>query len=144
MKFYYKTYGTITFNTKQHNKLSRFLLDSFLTCNVLELTCSIAMEDFSLNFKVFILITVYFVFHLKNNIFVLMVQKFCIKGSYWLKSCERFSVLVHFILFIICVIFLLVKTLLSMVLKSVSFIVSLLCTLFKCWMIKEWLSLFFF
>ena len=70
LKFYYKTCGTMTFYIKQHENLLCFLFDSFLTCNVLKITCSIPMVDFSLNFKVFILIT--------TCLFILvMVQKFC-------------------------------------------------------------------
>ena len=55
----------MTFYIIQHKKLSWFSLDSFLTCNVLKITCSIPMEDFSLNFKVVILITIFLVFCLK-------------------------------------------------------------------------------
>ena len=81
------------------------------------------MGDFTLKFKVFILVTICLVFYLKNKIFVVTVQKFCPKRSYWIKLCESLSSLVHFILFAICVTFLLVKILLSTVLKSVNFII---------------------
>ena len=67
LKFKYKLCGTMTFYMRQHKNLLRFLFDSFLTCNVLKITCSIPMEDFSLNFKVFILITTCLVFCLKNR-----------------------------------------------------------------------------
>ena len=60
LKFYYKTCGTMTFYIKQHENLLCFSFDSFLTCNVLKITCSIPMEDFSLNFKVFFIITTCF------------------------------------------------------------------------------------
>ena len=56
LKFYYKTCGTMTFYITDHENLC-FLFDSFLAGNVLKITSSIDMEDFSLNFKVFILIT---------------------------------------------------------------------------------------
>ena len=56
LKFYYKTCGIMTFYITDHENLC-FLFDSFLTGNVLKITSSIDMEDFSLNFKVFILIT---------------------------------------------------------------------------------------
>ena len=59
------------------------------------------------------------------------MQKFSPKGSYWIKHCESLSFLVHFILFIICIIFLLVKILLSTVLKSANFIASLFGTTFE-------------
>ena len=59
------------------------------------------------------------------------MQKFCPKGSYWIKPCESLSVLFHFILFAICITILLVKILLSTVLTSANFIVSLFCTIFK-------------
>ena len=67
LKFYYKTCGAMTFYIKQHENLLCFLFDSFLTCNVLKITCSIPIEDFSLNFKVFILITTCLVFCLKKK-----------------------------------------------------------------------------
>ena len=105
-------------------KASCFLFDSPLTCNVLKITCSIPMEDFSLNFNVFILITTCLVLCLKNKTFVVTVQKLCPKGSYWIKPCESLSLLVHFILFAICITFLLVKILLYALLKSANFIVS--------------------
>ena len=54
--FYYKTCGTTTFYITDHENLC-FLFDSFLAGNVLKITGSIDMADFSLNFKLFILIT---------------------------------------------------------------------------------------
>ena len=109
-----------------------FLFDSFLTYNILKIPSSIPMEDFSLNFKLFILITTtWLVFCLRNKRFLVTVQKFCPKSSYWIKPCETLSFLVHFILFAICITFLLVKILLSTVLKSTNFIVSLFGNIFK-------------
>ena len=143
LKFYYKTCGTITFYIKQHENFLCFLLDSFLTCNVLKITCSIPIEDFSLNFKVFILITTSLVFCLKNKTLVVTVQKFCPKGCYWTKPWESLSFLVHYIVFAICITFLSVKILLSTVLKSGNFIVSLFCTIFRYRMIITFLFLTF-
>ena len=77
LTFYYKMCGTMTFYIKQ--------------------------RKFSLNFKVFILITIYLVFCPKNKTFVVMAQKFSTKRSYWIKYCESLGLLVHFILFIICI-----------------------------------------
>ena len=131
LKFYYKTSGTMTFYIKHHENLLRFIFDSFLKCNVLKFTSSIPMEDFRLNFKVFIIIITCLVFYLQNERFVVTVQKFGHKESYWIKPSETLSFLVHFILFAICITFLLVKILLSTVLKSVNFIVSLFGHIFK-------------
>ena len=89
------------------------------------------MEGFSLNFKVFILIITCSVFYLQNERFVVTVQKFRPKGSYWIKPSKTLSFLVHFILFVICITFLLVKILLSTVLKSINLIVSLFGHIFK-------------
>ena len=75
-----KTCGTMTFYIKQHENLLCFLFDLFLTCNVLKITCSIPMEDFSLNFKVFILITTCLVLCLKNKTFVVMMQNSVLRG----------------------------------------------------------------
>ena len=119
------------FYIKHHENLLRFIFDSFLTCNVLKFTSSVTMEDFSLNFKVFILIITCLVFCLRNERFVVTVQKFGPKGSYWIKPSETLSFLVPFILFVICITFLLVKILLSTLLKSVNFIVSLFGHIFK-------------
>ena len=89
------------------------------------------MEDFSLNFKLFILIITCLVFCLRNERLVVTVQKFCPKRSYWIKPSETLIVLVHCILLAICVTFFLVKILLSTVLKSINFIVSLFGHIFK-------------
>ena len=133
----------MTFYIKQHESLLWLLFDLFLTCNVVKITCSIPMEDFCLNLKVLILITTCLVFCLKNKTFVVTVQKFCPKGSYWIKPCERLSFLVHFILFAICATFLLVKILLYTVLKSANIIISLFSTIFKYRIIITFLSLTF-
>ena len=131
LKFYYKTSRTMAFYIKHHKNLLLFIFDSFLTCNVLKITSSVPMEDFSPNLKVFILIMTYLVFSLRNERFVVTVEKLRPKGSYWIKPSETLSFLVHFILFAICITFLLVKILLSMVLKSVNFTVSLFGHIFK-------------
>ena len=89
------------------------------------------MEVFSLNFKLFILIITCLVFCLRNERLVVTVQKFCPKGSYWIKPSEILIFLVHCTLFAICITFLLVKILLSTVLKSINFIVSLFGHIFK-------------
>ena len=133
----------MTFYIKQHENLSCIFFDSFLTCNVLKITCSIPIEDFSLNFKVFILITTCLVFCLKNKTFVAMEQKFCPNRSYWIKPWESLSFLVHLILFAICITFLSVKILLSTVLKSANFMVSLFCTICKYRMIITFLFITF-
>ena len=72
----------MTFYIKHHENLLHFIFDSFLTCNVLKITSSVPMEDFSLNFKVFILIITYLVFSLQNERFVVTVLKFDPKGGY--------------------------------------------------------------
>ena len=131
LKFYYKTCGTMSFYIKQHENLLQFLFDSFLSCNVLKTTCSIPMEDFRLKFKVFILITTCLVFCIKNKTFVVTVQNFCPKDNYWIKPCESLSFLVHFILFSICITFLLVKIRISTLPKSANFLVSIFRTIFK-------------
>ena len=121
----------MTFYIKHHENLLHFILDLFLTCNILKITSSIPMEGFSLNFKVIILIITCLVFCLQNERFAVTAQKFGPKGSYWIKPSETLSFLLHFIIFVICITFLLVKILLSTVLKSVNFIVSLFGHIFK-------------
>ena len=73
LKFYYKTSGTMTFYIKHHENLLHFIFDSFLTRNILKITSSVPMEDFSLNFKVFILIITCLVFSLRNERFAVTV-----------------------------------------------------------------------
>lgn len=73
----------------------------------------------------------FLLFCLKNKTFVVTVQKFCTKGSYWIKPSKSLSFLVHFIVLVICATFLLVKLLLSRVLKSANFIVLSFFTIFK-------------
>ena len=84
LKFYFKTSGTMTFYIKHHENLLHFISDLFLTY-VLQITSSVPMEDFSLNFKVFILIITCLVVSLQNERFVVTVQKLGPKGSYWIK-----------------------------------------------------------
>ena len=80
LKFYHKTSATMTFYIKHHENLLHFIFDTFLTCNVLKITSSAPMEDFSLNFKVFNLIIACLVFSLRNERFVVTLQKFRPKG----------------------------------------------------------------
>ena len=99
LKFYYRTCGRMTFYIKQHENLLCFLFNSFFICNVSKIACSILTEDFSLKFKLFILITTCLIFCLKNKTFVVTVQKFCPKGSCLIKPCENSSFLIHFLPF---------------------------------------------
>ena len=82
LKFYYKTSDTMTFYIRHHENFLHFIFDSFLRRNVLKITSSVPMEDFSLNFKVFILIITCLVFSLRNERFEITVQKFRPKGIY--------------------------------------------------------------
>ena len=96
LKFYYKMCGTMTYYIKHQKNLLHFFFDSFLTCNVLKITCSIPMEDFSQpKLQSFYFITTCLIFCLRNKRFAVTLQKFCPKGSYWIKSCESISFLVH-------------------------------------------------
>ena len=121
----------MTFSIKHHENHLCFIFDSFLTCNVLKINQLHPMEDFSLNFEVFILIITCLVFCVRNKRFVVTEQRFCPKGSYWIKPCGTWSFLAHFILFAICMAFLLLKILLSTVVKSVNIIVPLFGPAFK-------------
>ena len=105
LKFYYKTCGTMTFYIKEHKNLLWFLFYSFLTCNVLNINCSIPIEDFNHNFKVFILITICLVFCPKDKAFVVTAQKVCTRGSYWIKPCDSLDFLIHGVFFAIFLIF---------------------------------------
>ena len=60
-----------------------------------------------------------------------------------MKPCESLSFLVNLILFAICITFLLVKILISTLLKSISLILSLFGTIFKYKIIITFLFLMF-
>ena len=107
-----------TNQVKQLKNISWFLLDSFQTNNVSKITCSISLEDFWLNFKFLFLLHITQSFVLKIRYLQLRRKKFVLRGAIGSNlPCYALSFLVHFILVTIFKAFLLLKILLSTVLK---------------------------
>ena len=98
--------------------------DCFLTCSIIKVTC---YKQFWSPFKSF-----YFwpFIHLclRKTLFVDVAYKYLISGKYLNKSYMSLSVLVHFLLFTIYLMYLFVRMVLSAVLKFSSFIISLFFT----------------
>ena len=59
----------LSFNFKQHKHLLKPSFDCFFTCSIIEVTCNIKINYFSLYFRVFTLLTVYILLCLTNKIF---------------------------------------------------------------------------
>ena len=118
----------LSFYFKQHKHLFKPSFDCFLTCSIIKVTCNININNFGLHLKVFTLLTVYILLCLTNKLFVDVAYKYLISGKYLNKSYISLSVLVHFLLFNIYLTYLVVRMLLSEVLKISSFIISLFFT----------------
>ena len=117
----------LSFYFKQHKHLFRPLFYCFLTC-IIKVTCKININNFGLHLKVFKLLTVYIILCLTNKLFVDVAYKHLISGKYLNKSYKSLSGLVHFLLFTIYLMYLLVRMVLSAVLKFTNFIISLVFT----------------
>ena len=118
----------LSFYFKQHIHLFKPSFDCFLICNIIKVTCNININNLGLHLKVFTLLIVDILLCLTNNFVVDVVYKYLISGKYLNKSCKSLSVLVHFLFFTIYLTYLLLRMVLSAVLKFSSFIISLLFT----------------
>ena len=117
-----------SFYFKKHKHFFKPLFDCFLTCSIIKVTCNININNFGLHLKVFTLLTVYILLCLTNKLFVDVAYKYLISGKYLNKSYMSLSVLVHFLLFTIYLMYSFVRMVLSAVLKFSSFILSLFFT----------------
>ena len=99
-----------------------------MTCSIIKVTYNININNFALHLKFFTLLTVYILLCITNKPFVDGAYKYLISGKYLNKFDKTLSVLVHFLLFTIYLTYLLVRVVLSTVLKFSSFIISLFFT----------------
>ena len=118
----------LSFYFKQHKHLLKPFFHCFLTFSIIKVACNININNFSFNLKAFTLLTVSIFLCLTNKLFVDVAYKHLISGKYLNKSCKSLSVLVHFLLFTIYLMYLLVRMVLSAVLKFANFIISLFFT----------------
>ena len=117
-----------SFYFKKHKHFFKPLFDCFLTCSIIKVTCNININNFGLHLKVFTLLTVYILLCLTNKLFVDVAYKYLISGKYLNKSYMSLSVLVHFLIFTIYLMYLLVRMVIYEVLKFSNFILSLFFT----------------
>ena len=118
----------LSFYFKQHKHLLKPLLDCFLNCSIIKVTCNININNFGPHLKDFALLTVYILLCFTNKLFVDVAYKHLISGKYLNKSCKSLSVLGYFLLFTIYLTYLSVRIVLSIVLKIANFIISLFFT----------------
>ena len=129
--------GTLIHYIKQHNHFLKFLFDYFITCNVVNITCCIDMDSFSNTSKAVILVTIYIVLCLQNKTFVDRVQKYFGSDIYCGKSSKKLAALLTFFFSVIYLTYFSGTTyfsdtmLLSTVIKSLKFILSLFFSIFK-------------
>ena len=128
LRFYSGMSDRLSFYFKQHKHLFKPSFDCFLTCSIIKVTCNIDINNFGLHLKVFTLLTVYILLCLTNKLFVDVAYKYLISSKYLNKSSMSLSVLKHFLLFNIYLTYLLVRMVLSAMLKFSSFIISLFFT----------------
>ena len=115
LQFYSSMSDRLSFYFKQHKHLLKPFFDCFLTFSIIKVTCNININNFGLNLKVF-------------KLFVDLPYKQLISGKYLNNSYKSLSVLVHFLLFTIYLMYLLVRMVVSAVLKFANFIISLFFT----------------
>ena len=117
LRFYAGMSDRLSFYFKQHRHLFKPPFDCFLTCIIIRVTCNININNFGLYLKVFTLLTVYILLCITNKHFVDVAYKYLISGKYLNKSFMSLSFLVHLLLFNIYLTYLLVRMVLSAVLK---------------------------
>ena len=68
LRFYFSIGDRVNFYLKQHKHLLNPLVNCFLTCSILKVTCNININNFCLDLKVFKLLTVYILLCLTNKL----------------------------------------------------------------------------
>ena len=131
LKFCCNMNGTQIHCIKQYNHFLKLSFDCFIRCNVFNITCSIDMESFSATSKAVILVAIYTVLCLQNKRFVDRVQKHFGPGNCCGKSTKNLAPLLRFFYSITYLTYFSGTPLLSTVLKSVKFILSLFFSIFK-------------
>ena len=128
LRFFSSMSNRLNFYIKHHKNLLKPLFDCFLTRIIIKVTFNISINNFGLHLKVFTLLTVYILLCLTNKLFADVAYKHFISSKYLNKSYKSLSVLVHLLLFIICLTYLSVRMVLSAVSKFANFVISLFFT----------------
>ena len=123
--------GTLILCIKQNNHFLKLSFDCFVTCNVFNMTCCIDMDSFSATLKAVILIATYIVLRLENKTFVNRVQKHFGSGNRSGKSAKNLAALLQFFFSITYLTYFSGTMLLSTILISVKFILSLVFSIFE-------------
>ena len=110
---------------KQHNHFLKLLSDCFVMLIVFNITCCTDMVSFSDTSKAVILVTFYIVLCLQNKTFVDRVQKYFGSGNCCGKSTKNLAALLWYFFSAIYLTYFSGIMLLSTVLESVKFILSL-------------------
>ena len=110
---------------KQHNHFLKLSFDYFITCIVLTITCCNAKDSFSVTSKAVILVAIYVFLCLQNKTFADKVEKHFISGNCCGKSTKNVNALLRFFFSITYLMYVAGTMVLSTVLKSVKFILSL-------------------
>ena len=110
---------------KQHNHFLKLSSDCFVTLIIFNITCCIDMDSFSDTSKAVILVTFYIVLCLQNKTFVDRVQKYFGSGNCCGKSTKNLPALLWYFFSAIYLTYFSGIMLLSTVLESVKFILSL-------------------
>ena len=122
--------GALIRYIKEHNHFLKLSFDCFITCNVFNTTC-IYMDSFDDTSKTVIQVTICIVLCLQNKTFVDKVQKYFGSDIYCGKSTKNLAALLGFFFSVTYLTYFSDTRLLSTVLKSVKFILSLFLSMFK-------------
>ena len=117
--------GSVIHYIKLHNHFLKLSSDCFVTLIVFNITCCIDMDSFSNTSKAVILVTFYIVLCLQNKTFVDRVQKYFGSGNCCGKSTKNLAALLWYFFSAIYLTYFSGIMLLSTVLESVKFILSL-------------------
>ena len=110
---------------KQYNHFLKLSSDCFITLIVFNITCCTDIDSFSNTSKAVILVTFYIVLCLQNKTFVDRVQKYFGSGNCCGKSTKNLAALLWYFFSAIYLTYFSGIMLLSTVLESVKFILSL-------------------
>ena len=113
------------------NWLTSYKTDYLIMCNVFNITCCIDMDSFSNTSKAVIPVTIYILLCLQNKTFVDRVQKYFGSSICCGKCTRKLAALLRFFFSVTYLTYFSGTLLLSAVIKSVKFILSLFFSIFK-------------
>ena len=117
--------GTLIHYIKQYNNFLKVSFDYFITCIVFDTTCYIEMDSFSATSKAVVLVAIYIVLCLQNKTFANKVQIHSRSGNCCGRCTKNLAALLLLLFSNTYLIYFSSTILLSTVLKSVKFILSL-------------------